>query len=80
MLEALGVTALAFALDYVWVWYTKAVADHRTVPATIWSGTIMLITGINIVAISQHWHLVICAAVGAAMGTYAAMRQHPDGR
>ncbi len=73
MISALVVFAICYALDFVWVFYTKAVADHRRVPATWWSACIMLITGLNIGEIATNWYLVIPAAAGAALGTYHAL-------
>lgn len=73
MIPALAVFATCYALDWVWVWYTRAVATHRRFEATVWSAVIMLITGINIIEIAHTWHLVVFAAAGAAAGTWTAM-------
>lgn len=78
MIPALAVFAICFALDWVWVWYTRAIAASRRLEATVWAFVIMLITGINIVQIGRTPLLVLVAAAGAALGTYTAMSREDD--
>lgn len=80
MINAFAVFAICFALDFVWVFYTKAIAEHRRAPATWWSGIIMVITGTNIAEIAHDWKLVIPAALGAACGTFYALGGDDAGR
>ena len=75
MIPALAVLFICYALDFVWVFYNRAVTDGRVGPAVWWSAMIMIITGTNIVEIGRDWHLIIPAAIGSALGTYHAMKE-----
>ena len=73
MLVAILMFIAMFALDFVWAWYTRAVALKSRYQAAAASGAIYLIGGIATVEYVQNPWLLIPATLGGMLGTYAAM-------
>lgn len=68
------VFAAMFALDFVWIFYTKAVQRHLPLPAALWA---VLVLGFNSATQIGYVHdpwLLIPTACGAFGGTYCAMK------
>lgn len=60
-----------FVLDLLWAVYTKAVAAHRPMRAGLFAAVLYIIGGGLVTAYTtDHW-LLLPAAIGAFMGTYA---------
>lgn len=82
--EAAIVFAALFALDFVWISYTKAVTQHAPMGAAFWAVLILLFNGVSQIGyVNEPW-LLVPAAAGAFTGTYAAMwwenkRKQPPG-
>lgn len=67
--------AAMFALDFVWVYYTKAVQAHRVLPAGGWAAGITVLNGVAaIIYVGDPW-TIAPAGLGAAVGTLIAMRR-----
>lgn len=79
MLQVLTQAAVAFgamfALDFVWVFYTKSVAAGRAHPASVWAGAITVLNGVAaIIYVGDPW-TIVPAGLGAGAGTLLAMRK-----
>jgi hypothetical protein len=73
--KAVVVFTLAFALDFVWIFYTKAVQRHVALAASFWAATIIVFNGITQIGyVTEHW-LLVPATAGAFIGTYIAMKR-----
>jgi hypothetical protein len=70
----LAVFVAMFVLDFVWVFYTKAVQRHLPMPAALWATLILGLNGATQIGyITDHW-LLLPTACGAFAGTYCAMK------
>jgi hypothetical protein len=69
-----------FALDFVWIFYTKAVQRHLPLPAALWALAILAFNGITQIGYVHDPWLLIPTACGAFAGTYSAMKwsQHHE--
>lgn len=65
-----------FALDYVWAYYTKALNERAATRAAWWAAGIMILGGVAQFGYVNDPVLLIPAALGAAAGTYVAVRRH----
>lgn len=64
-----------FALDFVWVYYTRAVTARRVVPAGGWAAGITVLNGVAaIIYVGDPW-TIVPAGLGAFVGTLVAMRR-----
>jgi len=71
---SLAVFAAMFALDFVWIFYTKAVQRHLPLAAALWATALLAFNGAaQIGYINDPW-LLIPTAAGAFTGTYCAMK------
>lgn len=74
ILPFLIVFTAMFALDYVWIFYTKAIQRHAPFAASSWVVAITVFNGLaQIGYVNDHW-LLIPAVAGAFGGTYVAMK------
>ena len=63
-----------FALDFIWVQFTMATANHQPYRAAFWSAWIYVAGGLStILYINDHW-LLIPAIVGAMSGTFFSIK------
>lgn len=75
LLQAAITFCAMFALDFVWVFYTKAVTARRVYPAGGWAAGITVLNAIAaIIYVGDPW-MIIPAGVGAFAGTLLAMRR-----
>lgn len=72
--------ALVFAavagLDFFWTFYTKAINDKAALRAGFWASGIIVFSGLSQIGYVNDPVLLIPAAAGALVGTYAAVRLH----
>lgn len=64
------------ALDFVWAYYTKAIHDHHAWRGAMWAAGIIVLGGASQIGYTNEPILLIPAALGAAVGTFAAVRLH----
>lgn len=74
MIEAIAVFAAMAALDYVWAYYTRAIQAHAALSAASWAVGITVLSGIAQFGYIHNPWLLIPAAAGAFVGTFAAIR------
>lgn len=68
------VFAAMFALDFVWIFFTKAIQRHAPFAAANWAVVVLGCNGVaQIGYVNDPW-LLLPAAAGAFGGTYAAMK------
>lgn len=66
------------AADYCWALYTIHTAEKRAVTAALWSAGIVLLGSITTFAFIQAGiSMTIPAALGAAVGTFIAIKWEP---
>ncbi len=65
-----------FALDFVWAYYTKALNERAAGRAAWWAAGIIILGGVAQIGYVNDPVLLIPAALGAALGTYAAVYLH----
>lgn len=62
------------ALDFVWVFYTRSVVKKAEFRAALWAGGITLLNGISVLLYANDWRTIPPAVLGAAVGTWLAMK------
>lgn len=69
------------ALDFVWAFYTRAVARGHALKGALYASGIICLTGTAQIGYTHNPFLLIPAALGAFLGTYAALRltKHESG-
>lgn len=76
LIRAITVFGAMFALDFVWVHYTRAISNSWPARAALHAG---ILTGLGSIATVQYvdypW-LIIPAVAGASLGTYLATGRH----
>lgn len=70
--EACGIYAAVFALDFVWVFYTRATVGNHAVKAGLWAVGIILCSGFAQIGYTHDPTLLLPAALGAFTGTWLA--------
>lgn len=77
--QAAGTFACMFALDVIWVYYTKAVVAKAPLRSASWCALLTCMNALSaILYVGNPW-LVVPAVAGAFAGTFLAMRL-PDGK
>ena len=72
-MNALIVFALMFALDFVWVGYTRSIVSNHALRAASWAATLVLLNGaVTIAYVADPW-LLIPTILGAFAGAYGAI-------
>jgi hypothetical protein len=74
ILPYLIVFAAMTALDFVWAFYTRAVASGHVLKGSFMASGLICLTGTAQIGYTHDWHLLAPAALGAFVGTYAALR------
>ena len=74
MCEALLVFAAMFALDLVWVFYTRAAVVKQALLASCWASAIMLLNGMVVLGFVSNKWMLVPAILGAFAGTFAAIK------
>jgi len=65
---------LVFATDILYIYYVKAVTEHRIWWATFWSMVVTLTASVAVINYTEnHWTLA-ASLLGAGAGTYIGMR------
>lgn len=62
-----------FVLDFVWAYYTKAIADNKPLPASVTAVVIILLSGSVVIAYTSNPWLLIPVSFGAFGGTWASV-------
>jgi len=74
MWQYLETFLLVFATDILYIYYVKAVTDHKIWRATFWSMVVTFTASIAVINYTEnHWTL-ISSLLGAGAGTYIGMR------
>jgi hypothetical protein len=74
MWEYIETFVLVFATDILYIYYVKAVTDHKIYWASFWSMVVTLTASVAVINYTEnHWTLVASLA-GAGAGTYIGMR------
>lgn len=63
-----------FALDFVWAFYTKAIQHGQSLRGAGYAAVLICLAGTAQIGYTHDPWLLIPAALGAAGGTYAALR------
>jgi hypothetical protein len=74
MIQAVGVFAALFALDFVWAKYTFAMTEKRPILSGAYASGLIVLSGAAAVGYTQNPWLLIPAALGAFCGTWVAVR------
>jgi hypothetical protein len=72
--QAAGAFGCMFLLDVIWVFYTKAVVAKAPERAAIWCAALTMANALSAVLYVRNPWLIIPAVLGAAVGTWVAMR------
>ncbi len=75
-IHAVIVYAAAAVLDWIWAFYTREVTRARPPQAAAWATAIILCGVVSVDALINSRWFVIPQALGAATGTYIAVRRH----
>lgn len=73
LLIVLVFTATVIA-DWLWARWTIACAEKRAIAASLYSSGLILCSGFTVLEFTREPVLLIPAAIGAAVGTYIAIR------
>lgn len=63
-----------FALDFAWAFYTRAVTAGASLKAAFYAGGLIVLTGSAQIGYTHEPVLLIPAALGAFLGTFAALK------
>ena len=75
MTKAALVFASLFALDFVWARYTFAMTSGRPAIAGSYASVLIVLSGAAAIGYTSDPWMLIPAAAGAFLGTYAAVRR-----
>jgi len=74
MWEYIETFLLVFATDILYIYYVKAVTNHKIYWASFWSMVVTLTASVAVINYTEnHWTLV-ASLLGAGAGTYIGMR------
>jgi len=66
--------AALFALDFVWVGYTRAIGRANAIGAGAYASLLILLSGTAAISYTHDPYMLIPAALGAFTGTWCAMK------
>ena len=79
-LSALLVFSCTAVADAIWAIYIKAAAGHQVLRASSASAALILIGSVSLLEYVNNRWLVIPAAAGAFVGSYASLRAYGDSK
>ncbi len=72
----IGVFLGLIVLDFIWVGYVKSVQKHQPLHSGLWASVMITVSGFVTISYVTDHTLLIPAALGAFVGTWAGSHAH----
>lgn len=76
MLQGIATFVAMAVLDYVWAYYTRAIADKQAKKASGHAGAIVALNALVVLSYADNPWMIAPAVAGAVVGTYLSVRRH----
>jgi hypothetical protein len=74
LLKWMQVSGACIIGDVCWAHYTRAIALHDRLKASLWAGAIMVVAPVVVISYTEDHILIIPAVLGAFAGTWISFK------